>query len=410
MKKQKIFNDPVYGFITIPDGILMELVDHPYFQRLTRIRQLGLTYLIYPGALHTRFHHGLGALHLTMQAIETLRNKGIEINEEEAEAVCIAILLHDIGHGPFSHALENVFIPGINHEQITGLLMEKLNKEFEGRLAMTIEIYNNTYHKNFLHRLVSSQLDMDRLDYLIRDSFYTGVAEGVVSYDRIIKMLFVHKSNLVVEAKGIYSIEKFLIARRLMYWQVYLHKTVLAAEQLLLKIINRAKFLCSNGHKLFASPAFAFFLENYITENEVLITNSQALQMFTLLDDIDVFSSIKVWTESDDKVLSELCRMLINRKLYKIQIQNEPFEKTYIRLIEERTKKMLGLDDQEAEYFAFAGSIANNAYSLSEEKINIIYKDGRVSDITQASDLPNISLMTSTVKKYFFCGIKETLF
>src|SRR6185436_1334506 len=403
--KKKIFNDPVYGFITIPDQIILDLLDHPYFHRLTRIRQLGLTYLVYPGALHTRFHHALGALHLMSQAIETLRSKGAEITEEEALAGCMAVLLHDIGHGPFSHALENVIIEGASHETLTKLFLEKLNNDFNGKLSTAIKIFNDAYPKKFLHQLVSSQLDMDRLDYLNRDSFYSGVSEGVVSNDRIIKMLNVHNDELVVEAKGIYSIEKFLIARRLMYWQVYLHKTVLAAEQLLVKIINRAKHLSQNGTHLFSTPAFSFFLVNNFSKKD-LLSKEEILHHFSLIDDFDIFASIKAWTDSGDKILLELCRMLINRKLYKIRLQNEPFENQLVNKIRDIAKRKFMLKDDEVDYYAFSGSITNSAYS-SDEKINILYKDAKIMDIANASDLPNISVMSTTVKKYFLCGVKE---
>jgi HD superfamily phosphohydrolase len=405
--KKKIFNDPVYGFITVPNQIVLDLLDHPYFHRLTRIRQLGLTYLVYPGALHTRFHHALGALHLMTQAIDTLRSKGTEITSEEAEAGCIAVLLHDIGHGPFSHALENVIITDASHETLTGLFLEKLNNDFDGKLSTAIKIFNDQYPKKFLHQLVSSQLDMDRLDYLNRDSFYSGVSEGVVSNDRIIKMLNVHNDELVVEAKGIYSIEKFLIARRLMYWQVYLHKTVLAAEQMLVKIINRAKHLSQKGENLFATPAFSFFLSNNISKED-LFKSKEVLNYFSLIDDFDIFASIKVWTDSKDKILSDLCQMLINRKLYKIRLQNDPFDKKAIKTIHQIAKKKFNLKDDELDYYAFSGSITNSAYS-SSEKINILFKDGKMSDIADASDLPNISVMSTTVRKYFLCGVKEVI-
>ncbi|HKR04438.1 MAG TPA: HD domain-containing protein [Bacteroidia bacterium] len=410
--KKKIFNDPVYGFITIPNQIILDLLDHPYFHRLTRIRQLGLTYLVYPGALHTRFHHALGALHLMTQAIETLRSKEAEITAEEAEAGCIAVLLHDIGHGPFSHALENVIIEGASHETLTGLFLEKLNNDFNGRLSMAIKIFNDQYPKKFLHQLVSSQLDMDRLDYLNRDSFFSGVSEGVVSNDRIIKMLNVHNDELVVEAKGIYSIEKFLIARRLMYWQVYLHKTVLAAEQMLVKIINRAKYLSQKGENLFATPEFSFFLVNNISKED-LLKRKEVLHHFSLIDDFDIFASIKAWIGSKDKILSELCRMLINRKLYKIRLQNDPFEESLVNTIRDIAKKKFNLEDDEVDYYAFSGSITNSAYSSSEQ-INILfnpdsYREEKIMDIADASDLPNISVMSTTVRKYFLCGVKEVM-
>lgn len=364
--------------------------------------------MVYPGALHTRFHHALGALHLMTQAIETLRLKGIEISQEEAEAVSIAILLHDIGHGPFSHALETEIIKDVNHETITELFLEKLNTEFNGRLSLAINIFKDKYSKKFLHQLVSSQLDMDRLDYLNRDSFYSGVSEGVVSNDRIIKMLNVHEDELVVEAKGIYSIEKFLIARRLMYWQVYLHKTVLSAEQLLVNIIKRAKELSLNGKKLFATPAFAFFLEHEITKND-LIKDNKALSVFSTLDDFDIFSSVKVWATGDDKILSRLCTMMIDRRLYKVRLQKDTFDLQLVQTLQAKAKQLFAANDEEVSYYAFSGTITNSAYSSSDEKINILLKDGTVMDIALASDLPNIKVMTTTVKKYFLCGINEVM-
>ncbi|MEO5571088.1 MAG: HD domain-containing protein [Bacteroidia bacterium] len=405
MLKKKIFNDPVYGFITIPNQLILDLLDHPYFHRLTRIRQLGLTYLVYPGALHTRFHHAIGALHLITGAIETLRSKGVKITEEEAQAVSIAVLLHDIGHGPFSHALENVIIRNVSHEMLTELFLEKLNEDFKGKLSTAIKIFKDKYPKKFLHRLVSSQLDMDRLDYLNRDSFYSGVTEGIVSNDRIIKMLNVHKDQLVVEAKGIYSIEKFLIARRLMYWQVYFHKTVLAAEQMLVKIIERAKYLSQNGIKLFATPAFSFFLVNDISKKE-LLNREEILHRFSLIDDYDIFTAVKVWAFADDKILAALSAMLINRRLYKIRMQNDPFDQKTVAQIRSAAKKKFKLADDEIDYYAFSGSITNSAYS-SNEKINILFKDGKIMDIASASDLPNISVMSTTVKKYFLCGVAD---
>lgn len=412
MLKKKIFNDPLYGFITIPSRLILDLIDHPYFHRLTRIRQLGLTYLVYPGALHTRFHHALGALHLVTEAIETLRSKGVKITDNEAEAVSIAVLLHDIGHGPFSHALENVIIRNVSHEMLTELFLEKLNTDFKGKLSTSIKIFKDKYPKKFLHKLVSSQLDMDRLDYLNRDSFYSGVTEGVVSNDRIIKMLNVHKDELVVEAKGIYSIEKFLIARRLMYWQVYLHKTVLASEQMLVKIITRAKDLAQNGIKLFATPAFSFFLQNNISKKE-LVEQKEILHLFSRIDDFDIFASVKAWTNSEDKILSQLCTMLINRKLYKIHLQNNPFPEKEIIQIRNAAKKKFKLADDEIHYYAFSGTITNSAYS-SSEKINLLYnpdsyREEKMMDIAAASDLPNISVMSTTVKKYFLCGVKQVM-
>ncbi|MBS1500981.1 MAG: HD domain-containing protein, partial [Bacteroidetes bacterium] len=323
MNKKKIINDPVYGFISVRNDLAFDLIEHPYFQRLRYIRQLGMTHLVYPGALHTRFHHALGAMHLMTLAIETLRSKGHRITEEEEEAVAVAILLHDIGHGPFSHALERTIVEGVSHEDISHLLMSSLNAQFGGRLSMAIDVFNGTYHKRFLHELVSGQLDMDRMDYLNRDSFFTGVSEGVISFDRIIKMLNVVDDHIAVEEKGIYSIEKFLIARRLMYWQVYLHKTVIAAEQLLANILRRARELALGGQSLFATPALRHFLEKPISKKSFEAENSH-LEIFAQLDDTDIMASIKVWEESGDFVLSHLCKMLMRRNLYHVDITSEP--------------------------------------------------------------------------------------
>lgn len=400
--KLKIFNDPIYGFVSIPYEIIYDLVDHPYFQRLRRIKQLGLTNLVYPGALHTRFHHAMGAMHLMGQAIDVLRSKGHHITEEEAKGVTIAILLHDIGHGPFSHSLEHSIVNNINHEDISELLMEKLNKEFKGELTLAINIFQNKYKKKFLHQLVSSQLDMDRLDYLKRDSFFTGVSEGVISSDRIIKMLNVVKDQLAIEAKGIYSIEKFIIARRLMYWQVYLHKTVLSAENLLVNILRRAKELAEKKIELFCTPALHVFLYNKYSKSD-FIKNSSLLETFASLDDYDIMASIKVWTEHSDKVLSTLCKQLVNRKLFKVELQSQPFKEEKIKTIKAEIKKRLKLTDKEINYFVLTGDVANDAYRADKIRINILSKDGTVTDITNASDQLNIDVLAKTVKKYYLC-------
>jgi HD superfamily phosphohydrolase len=404
--KRKIFNDPIYGFITIPDDIIYDLIDHPWFQRLRRIKQLGLTNLVYPGALHTRFHHAMGAMHLMTEAIETLRAKGQEISDEEAQGVIIAILLHDIGHGPFSHALESSIVHNINHEHLSEMFMDKLNEHFDGKLSLAIRIFRNEYEKKFLHQLVSSQLDMDRLDYLRRDSFFTGVSEGVISSDRIIKMLTVYNDQLAVEAKGIYSIEKFIIARRLMYWQVYLHKTVLAAENLLVNILKRAKELAERKEKLFCTPALEKFLYNRFGTAEFM-SDPTLLETFAELDDYDIYTSVKVWTKHSDKVLSLLCRNMVNRNLYRIELQQDPFDKKQIAALAERVKKELSLTDEEAEYFVFSHDVANDAYSREKIKINILYKDGHLVDIADASDQLNISVLSQTVKKHFLCYPKN---
>ncbi len=407
MNKHKIFNDPVYGFITIPYEIIFDLIEHPYFQRLRRIRQLGLTHLVYPGALHTRFHHALGALHLMCQAIETIRAKGHVITEEEAQAVCIAILLHDVGHGPFSHALEHSIISGIGHEQVSELFMDALNKEMDGALTLAIEIFKGSYHKKFLRQLVSSQLDMDRLDYLNRDSFFTGV-EGKIEAHRIIKMLDVHNDELVVEEKGIYSIEKFIIARRLMYWQVYLHKTVLSAEQLLVMILRRAKEKVAAGADLFATPSLKRFLTHTFTIHDFL-SDSTLLADFALLDDYDVYTSIKVWANNEDKILSRLCNGLVNRNLYKIRLQKEKFDTNEINVYRDKAKALFRIDTEDTKYLAFTGSISNNAYDPSEEQIKILFHNGKLFNLTDASDQFELAILSRLIEKYYLCVIPELL-
>ncbi|GIV41336.1 MAG: phosphohydrolase [Vicingaceae bacterium] len=400
--KRKIFNDPVYGFISIKHDLIHDLIEHPYFQRLRNIHQLGMTHLVYPGALHTRFHHALGAMHLMNRAIETLRNKGVEITEKEAIGATAAILLHDIGHGPFSHALENTFIEGISHEAISLAIMKEINRQWKGKLDTCIAIFENQYPKKFLHQLVSSQLDMDRLDYLKRDSFYTGVSEGVISTDRIISMLTLHEDNLAVEEKGIYSVEKFIIARRLMYWQVYLHKTVIAAENLIINILKRAKELASKNKKLFATPALQFFLYNQINKED-WEKNSAIINHFVLLDDYDIMASIKVWTQHNDPVLSDLSKRLIYRNLYKIKIQNTPFDNYLIKQISENLTKKYKWKEEWTHYYIVTGTIQNNAYNPQNDKINILKKDGTVYDIADAADLLNIWALSEPVTKFFLC-------
>ncbi len=400
--KLKIFNDPIYGFVSIPYEIIYDLIDHSYFQRLRRIKQLGLTNLVYPGALHTRFHHAMGAMHLMSEAIEVLRAKGNEITDEEAKGVTIAILLHDIGHGPFSHALEHSIVNHITHEDISELFMNRLNAEFKGELSLAIRIFNNKYKKKFLHQLVSSQLDMDRLDYLKRDSFFTGVSEGVVSSDRIIKMLNVKNDELAVEAKGIYSIEKFIIARRLMYWQVYLHKTVISAETLLVNILKRAKELAEKQEELFCTPALKVFLYNKFSKNDFK-TEPELLDSFAQLDDYDIMASVKVWASHQDKVLAMLCNKLLNRDLFKIELQNQQFKDVEINSAKERIKKLYKLKGKEEDYFVFTGNIQNDAYSENKIRINILSKDGKIMDITDASDQLNIKVLAKTIKKYYLC-------
>lgn len=400
--KRKIINDPIYGFVTLPDELVYDLINHPIFQRLRRIKQLGLTNLVYPGALHTRFHHAIGAMHLMMEALQVLKSKGAQISDEECRASVMAILLHDIGHGPFSHALEHTIVKGVHHEALSAWLMDELNKELGGQLDLAIKIFKGNYKKTFLHQLVSSQLDMDRLDYLKRDSFFTGVSEGIISSDRIIKMLQVVKGELVVEAKGIYSIEKFLIARRLMYWQVYLHKTVLSAEKLLVNILKRAKELSAQGEVLFASPALSLFLQNNYSKKD-FDKQPGLLKQFILLDDYDIMGAVKVWMEHPDKVLSMLCSNLINRHLFKIELQNKPIAKAHHAAILDKVMKKYKLTKKEAGYFVFAESVNNSAYNASELKINILFNDGTLMDVAKASDQLNIKTLSKKVTKYFIC-------
>ena len=406
MNKKKIINDPVYGFISIPTDLVFDLIEHPYFQRLRYIKQLGMTHLVYPGALHTRFHHALGALHLMGLAVETLRYKGQIITEAEEEAVSIAILLHDIGHGPFSHALEQVIVEGIWHEDISKMLMDKLNQQFDGRLTMAVEIFNGTYPKKFLHQLVSSQLDMDRMDYLNRDSFFTGVTEGVINSDRIIKMLTVVDDHIVVEEKGIYSIEKFLIARRLMYWQVYLHKTVISAELLLSKILNRARELVLTGEQLNCTPSLNHFLLNSIN-NEQFMLEDKNLDIFAGLDDTDIMAAVKMWESSSDFVLAKLCRDLVTRNLYHVDISNEVPDDLFVKELADKAVNKYGISAYEAGYFVFTDVVRNNAYKVGDGSILILMKNGIVKDITAASDNSNLEALAKTVKKYILCYPKD---
>ena len=406
MNKKKIINDPVYGFISIPTDLIFDLVEHRYFQRLRYIKQLGMTHLVYPGALHTRFHHALGALHLMGLAVETLRNKDVEISAEEEEAVEIAILLHDIGHGPFSHALENTLVKGVSHEMISRLLMDRLNNEFNGQLEMAISIFNDTYPRHFLHQLVSGQLDIDRMDYLNRDSFFTGVSEGVISFDRIIKMLNVRDDHIVVEEKGIYSVEKFLIARRLMYWQVYLHKTVIAAEMLLVKILERSRELALSGVVLFATPALAHFLNKSVVK-EAFVQEPKHLDAFISLDDTDILSAIKVWVNHSDFILSDLCTRFINRNLYKVELSNTPPSLDQTVELKELAIKKFGLvDEEDAGYYVFTDRVVNDAYKVGDENIRILLKNGEVQDIADASDNSNLISLSKRVIKYVLCAIK----
>ena len=398
-KVSKILNDPVYGFITLNRGILLDLIDHPYFQRLSRIKQLGLTYLVYPGAHHTRFHHAVGAAYLMKQALSTFKELGVNIQREEERGALIAILLHDIGHGPYSHALEHSFLSGVSHENVSEIFMRKLDEQYNGELSLAIQIFRNEYHKKFLHQLVSSQLDMDRLDYLKRDSFFTGVSEGVVSNQRIIKMFDIVDDEILIKEKGIYSIEKFIVARRLMYWQVYLHKTVLSAEFLLAKIISRARELLCNGEKLFVTPKLNMFLTKNISKFE--LEQEVYLNAFASLDDNDIMTCIKVWMQSKDIVLSRLASMLIERKLLKVKISNTSFDVEQINEIRKIHQKELGLNDHEIKYFVFQEQMINNAYDPRKDTIKIKYKDGTVKDITDASDNLNVSALAKPVTKYY---------
>ncbi len=398
--KLKILNDPIYGFITIPNELIFDLIEHRYFQRLRRITQMGLSYLVYPGAHHTRFHHALGCMHLMQNAIRVLRFKDIEISDKEEEALLIAILLHDIGHGPFSHAMEHSIVHGISHEAISLMFMEEINKEFEGKLDLAIKIFKGEYHRNFLHQLISSQLDMDRLDYLKRDSFYTGVAEGNINSERLITMLSVVNDELVVEEKGIYSVEKFLLARRLMYWQVYLHKTGLVAEQLLIRVLKRAKELVEGGKKLAGSKNLVFFLENKITAENF---TPKILDTFATLDDYDIITAMKEWTSCDDFVLRTLSRMIINRDLLKIKIKKKAFSEEKLDKLTKNYADLNEISMEEASYFIFSGSIANQAYHQNKQNINILYKSKKIVDVVKATDQFNLKALSKPVTKYFMC-------
>jgi len=408
LNKRKIFNDPVYGFIPITDDLIFDVIEHPFFQRLRRIKQLGLTHLVYPGALHTRFQHSLGAMYLMGRAISELRMKGHGISAEEAASAQVAMLLHDIGHGPYSHALEHSIVHKINHEKISKWFMQRLNQEFDGKLQMALDIFENRYPKHFLKQLVSSQFDMDRLDYLKRDSFFTGVSEGTVNYERLLNMLQIVEDQPVIEIKGIYSVEKFITARRFMYWQVYLHKTVLAAEYMAIHLLKRAKYLAMNGGKLFATPALRFFLEHAIKEQDFL-DNSQVLEKFARLDDFDIYTSMKVWMDYPDKTLSTLSRALVNRNFFRIELQTNPFSDEKIAEIKEITKKQYSLTDEELPYFVFDETTSNYMYKPGVDKINILFKDGTVKDITEVSDQLNINMLSKPTTKFFLCYPKDII-
>jgi HD superfamily phosphohydrolase len=402
MYKRKIINDPVHGFITINHPLIFAIISHPYYQRLRRIHQMAMAYLVYPGAVHTRLHHSLGAYHLMGLAVNELRAKEVEISKEEEIAVKAAILLHDIGHGPFSHTLENKLIPGVHHESLSLQIMHKMNEALNGQLDVAIAIFTDQYEKPFLHQLISGQLDVDRLDYLTRDSFFTGVSEGVIGYDRILKMMAVQDGELVIEEKGIYSVEKFLIARRQMYWQVYLHKTVMAAEKMLVKIVERVRAIYAADDKaLFTNSPLDFFLGQFNGQMD-----EAALGQFCLLDDVDISAAVKIWSRHTDKVLSTLCNHLLNRQLFQCQLQAEPFDEALVAQHKAAVAQQLGLSAAEAEYFVFTGEAVNTTYQLGDERINILFKDGSVKDISKV-DNPLIHQTLSTpVKKFYICLLR----
>ncbi len=406
MAKRKIINDPVYGFLSVSNEVIYQLIEHPYFQRLRHIKQLGLTELVYPGALHTRFHHALGALHLMTRTLESLRQKGIEISKEEMEASQIAILLHDIGHGPFSHTLEETLLQQVHHESLSYLFMQALNKQMDNQLALALKIFRNGYERKFFHQLVSSQLDMDRLDYLRRDSFFTGVVEGSVGVERIIEMLNVHNDAIVVEEKGIYSIEHFLNARRLMYWQVYLHKTSVSAERMLVNIIKRAQYLAQSGEKIVATDALKFFLKHNYTLADFQ-EKPALLKTYGQLDDHDVWGAIKFWKDHQDPILAQLCQMLLSRHLFGMKLTPEPISKPTLEKLRHAVARQYGTLKKDAAYFFSHGFLTNEAYVTEKPGIMIQTKQGKVMDIAHASDLPNIKAMSKIVKKNYLCWPKN---
>ena len=406
MNKNKIINDPIYGFITIPNDLIFDIIEHPYFQRLRRIRQLGVSEFVYPGANHTRFHHALGSMHLIGRALNILRSKGHDISPEEFTSAEIAILLHDLGHGPLSHSLEFSFFPEISHEEISLLLIEKLNKDFNGRLTTAVEIFKGTYKRKFLNQLVSSQLDIDRLDYLSRDSFFTGVQEGTIGAERIIKMLNLVDDKLVVEEKGIYSIENFLSARRLMYWQVYLHQASLGAEVMFTELIKRASALVKQGEFVNCTPALAYFLSNPIESNN-FHRDPSVIDNFIFLDDTDIWGSIKFWSRHTDFVLENLSGQLLNRKLFRVEFRNEKISVSQIETIRRKVVANYNISSESSEYFAKSGTVSNSAYVSKNETINILTKSGKVLDVANATDLPNIKAMSKIVKKHYLCYPKE---
>ena len=397
--KLKIINDPIYGFIHIPSSLVFDIIEHPYFQRLRRINQMALSYLVFPGAKHTRFEHVLGCVFLMQKTVEMLRFKGVQISDKEAEGLYIAILLHDIGHGPFSHAMEHSIVEGISHEEISLRFMQELNKVFNGKLETAIAMFQGTYPRKFMHQLISSQLDMDRADYLKRDSFYTGVAEGNINSERLISMLNVRNDELVVEEKGLYSVEKFLIARRLMYWQVYLHKTSVAAEQILIRLLNRAKELLQQGQKLTMSTALAFFVKNKISKDNF---SQEVLEMFARLDDTDIISAMKEWQFYPDAVLSKLSKMLLNRDLPKIKVRLNDFEEQKIKRLQ-KLSLAKGIDEKDMKYFVFTGVMTNRAYNPEKEIIKILTKNGRVVELSKTSEAINLEPLSQVTERYYIC-------
>lgn len=397
----------MYGFITIPSELIFAIIDHPYFQRLRRIRQLGLTDFVYPGALHTRFHHALGAMHLMSITLDNLRIKGTEISDEEYEAALIAILLHDIGHGPFSHALEYSLLNGIPHEELSLLTIELLNEQFGGKLDLALNIFKNQYDRKFLNQLVSSQLDIDRLDYLQRDCFFTGVSEGTIGADRIIKMMAVKDGQLVIEEKGIYSIENFLSARRLMYWQVYLHKTTVSAEKMLINLIQRAKNLAQSGMQFHVTEEFEFFMKNQLSLEDFK-KQPYLLENFLQLDDFDIWGAIKLWKKSEDYVLRNISQMFLTRNLYKINLVNDPFSPSELEQLKSQTLKKLDIPKEDIDYFFSSGTVSNYGY-VAKDRINILTKSGDVVDVASAADLPNIKVMSKIVEKHYVCRAKKLI-
>ena len=405
IQKRKIVNDPVFGFINVSEGLLLDIINHPYMQRLARIKQMGLSSVVYPGAQHTRFQHSLGAFYLMSEALLHLSAKGIEITTDEAEAVEAAILMHDLGHGPFSHVLEDVIVSGISHEEISLMLMNRMNIEMGGKLDLAIKIFKDEYSKSFLHQLVSGQLDVDRLDYLRRDSFYTGVVEGNIGSARIIKMLDVKDDRLVIESKGLYSIENFLTARRLMYWQVYLHKTSVSCEQMLIKTLLRAKDLAQKGVELFCSPALKYFLYNKVSKSSFL-SEEQCLNSFVDLDDSDVWCALKVWSSHSDKILSRLSSDIINRRIFKVEITDKPVSEEKITSLQERIANAMNITLDEANYFFAIHAIEKNMYDEKDDSIDIIYKNGTIKNIAEASDMLNISLLSKKIRKNYLCYLR----